>query len=509
MQEKNDSFFRVAAWLAVVSLVAKVLGFGREQAIAWRFGASAGVDSYVAALGVPQLFAGLLGGAIAVSFLPVYTAERAQGRGRSLSTTVGFILLVASLLATLITIVFAEQIVSVLVGSFSLEQQAQAAMLLRVLSAGTMFMSLTFFLTMLLNAHREFTLPALSPVIQNAVIVIGLVGMGIAGIKGLAWLTIFAATLPLLLLLVVAFRRGLPVFGRPSFADPALAKVLKLGMPILISSLFGQLYIIVDRRLASGLDTGSLAALNFSNKLVQLPIGLFIAALATAIYPALSEQVAQGDLKKFGETISSSLRVLILILIPSSVAFFVLRYPLVRLAFERGSFDEAATGMTALALGYYTIGLLGAAAAQILARAFYSLQDTLTPVKVGIATALVNTGFALVLVKPLAHGGLALANSLGFLFNSGVLMYVLYRRLGKADLKLVGLSLQVLGISLVMGLIALLVFNGFSNYGLLVPLAAATSVASLFYAGGLLLLGVPEARQVMTMVISRLPGGNK
>jgi len=91
-------------------------------------------------------------------------------------------------------------------------------------------------------------------------------------------------------------------------------------MPILVSSLFGQLYTIIDRRLASGLDTGSLAALNFSNKLVQLPIGLFITALATAIYPALSEHVAQGNLKKFAETISSSMRVLIILLIPSSVA---------------------------------------------------------------------------------------------------------------------------------------------------------------------------------------------
>jgi putative peptidoglycan lipid II flippase len=506
MQEDKSSYFKIAAWLAVLSLIAKVLGFAREQAIAWRFGASAGVDSYVAALAIPQLLAGLLGGAIAVSFLPVYTAERTQGKGRGLSVTVALILMVASLLATVATVVYADYVVSVLVGSFPLEQQAQTVILLRVLAVGTFFMSLTFFLTMLQNAHKEFTYPALSPVIQNAVIVAGLVWLGVKSIEGLAWLTILAASLPFLLLLLIGLRRGLPLLGRPSFSDPALARVLRLGMPILVSSLFGQLYTIVDRRLASGLDTGSLAALNFSNKLVQLPIGLFVTALATAIYPALSEHAAKADFKRFGETVLSSMRVLIILLIPSSVAFFVLRYPLVRLAFERGSFDTTATSMTSFALGFYAIGLLGAAAAQVLARAFYSLQDTLTPVKTGIATALVNTLLALVLVRPLAHGGLALANSIGFLFNAGVLFYVLRRRLGSASLPVAKLTLQVLALSLLMGLAMILPVNLLSGRGQLLMLGTAGAAGGIVYGTGLLFLRVPEVDRILKVVMERVRG---
>jgi len=188
---------------------------------------------------------------------------------------------------------------------------------------------------------------------------------------------------------------------------------------------------------------------------VQLPLGVFVMALSAAIYPTLSEHAARGDKQSFASALSASLRGVVLLLVPAAVGMFVLRYPIVRLAFERGSFDAVATTRTAQALGYYAVGLLGAALTQVLGRGFYSLQDTATPVKIGIATAFVNTAFAYLLVGPMAHSGLALANSLGFIFCALVMFYYLSRKLIKGSIRLLphiiksGIAAAVMGITAV------------------------------------------------------------
>lgn len=434
---KKHAMFGAALGLSALSLLSKLLGFVREQAIAWRFGASAAVDTYVAALVVPQLLAGIIGGAIATSFLPVYSTERESGRGRNVAATSFLATIILSALGSVIAIIFAAPIVRGLVGNFSLEQQALTVSLLRIMAFGTLLMSVSFFLTILFNGHRSFVLPALNPVVQNVVIVVGLLALGSLGISGLAWSTLVGMAIPVVALLAVALYKGLPITGFSRFNDPAFIRVLQLSAPIFISSLIGQLYMVVDRRLASGLDAGSLASLNFANKLVQLPVGIFVTALATVVYPTLAEFAAKGDKKGFAEATLTSLRGLVLLLLPASVGLYVLRYPIVRLAFERGSFDEVATTRTAFAVGYYAIGLLGVSVAQVLARAFYSLQDTITPVKVGIITAFVNIGLALALVQPLGHGGLALANSLGLTFNAVMLLYLLAQKLKSGTFNLV------------------------------------------------------------------------
>ncbi len=498
-EQRKHSVLRVTIGLSIVSFVAKMLGFVREQVIAWRFGATAGVDSYVAALSVPQILATIVGGAIASAFLPVYTAERskneksaAQVAGTALYLTVFF-----SLLGAMLSFVLAPGAIRVIAGQFPADQQALAVLLLRIMSVGTVLLGLSTFLTMLLNAHRQFLWPALTPLVSNGVIVVGLILAGAYGVGGLAWLTTASMALPITLLLAVAWVSKVRVFVLPDFRHPAIVKIGKLSAPILASSLFGQVYIMIDRFLASGLDEGSMAALNYALKLVQLPVGVFVTALATAVYPALADCAAAGDRRSFSATVASSLRGLLMLLIPATVGMFVLRYPIVQLAFERGSFDSAATAKTATALGFFSFGILGMAAGQILARAFYSLQETLTPVLIGIATAIVNIVLDLLLVKPMGQGGLALASALGFIFHATFMLWFLSRRLEPGSLNLWGTLLKVGLASSVVGVSSHATFSALAGHGSITALLAAVTVGVALYAVCLVVLrveGVPLLR---------------
>jgi len=498
--ENKNSVFKVALILSVVSILSRPLGFIREQVIAWRFGAGATVDAYVAAMFIPQLLAGIIGGILPIAFLPVYSEDRDTPAGSSLVATTTSAIAVLAIAGSALALVFAPALVRLLVGSFSAEQQALTVSLLQIMSFGTFLLSLAAFLTILFNSHGQFFLPALIPVLQNVIIIAGLFLLGAWGIDGLAWSTLASMGVTAGLLFMLALYRGFPVIATPKFWSPNFIKVLKLSAPIFVSSLFGQVYMVVDRRLASGLDVGSIAALNFANRLVQLPVSIFVAALATAAYPTLAALASRGDKKGFAETTIGSLRGLVVLLVPATVGLWVLRYPIVRLAFERGSFDADATAKTAYALGFYALGLLGLATAQVLSRAFFSLHDTLTPVKIGIATSLLNTFLALVLVIPLAHGGLALANSLGASVSALWLFYALRKKLGPVPMGMVSLLFKVGVSSLVMGLTSAVVMALTAGWGQIISLGAAVGAGLLAYGICLLLAKVDEVARIMKKV---------
>lgn len=504
MRQSKNSVLGTAVLLSFLSVMSKLLGFVREQVIAWRFGAGAAVDSYVAALLIPQVVAGLVGGTIAIAFLPVYSSLKGTQAGKRLVGTLVVSISFATIVVTIASLLFAPQIVQVLVGDFALEQQAMTADMIRILSLGMVFLSITAFLGILFNCHQLFAAPGLAPVLQNLVIVAGLLAVGGLGIRGLATFSALGFVVPAAVLLVVGFAKGLPLLSRPDFTDSNFLRVLKLAGPIVVGSLFSQLYMVIDRRLGSGLEAGSIASLNYGLKLVQLPVGIFVTALATAVFPRLSEYAAAKNRSGFGSTVSSSIRMLAILLIPASVGMIALRYPIAQLAFERGSFDAVATRQTAIALGYYAIGLLGVAGASILVRGFYSLQDTMTPVKIGVATTLVNIALAVVLVRPMGHGGLALANSLSVLFSASVLLYLLARHVEPGSLNFAPLLLKVVVAAMPMGLASLWVHGATTQFGQIVSLGLAVGVGITLYGALLYLFKVEELHSNLRLILTKL-----
>jgi putative peptidoglycan lipid II flippase len=191
-----------------------------------------------------------------------------------------------------------------------------------------------------------------------------------------------------------------------------------------------QINFLVNTFLASGLAGGSLAALNYAWMLMLLPQGIFAMGIATAAFPTFSDLAARGKRRELKETLSATLRLILYLAVPSTVALILLREPLINLLLQRGRFDPSSTATVAWALQFYALGLVAHSALEIVTRAFYSLHDTRTPVVVGVAAMGVNIILSLLLLAPLLHGGLALANSLATVGETAVLLIIIRRRLG-------------------------------------------------------------------------------
>ncbi|EYE87630.1 hypothetical protein Q428_12210 [Fervidicella metallireducens AeB] len=211
--------------------------------------------------------------------------------------------------------------------------------------------------------------------------------------------------------------------------DEGFRQMMILMVPGIIGLSVSQINYVVNQNIASQLDTGSITALRYAYRVMLLPLGIFAMSLATTIFPKLNTHVSRNEMDEYKKTFSMGIRTVMFITIPSMVGLLVLSSPIIRLLFKTGKFTEADVKVTAFALAFYSFGLLGQSAVQIITRGFYSIKDTKTPLKIGVLTVAINITLNLIFVKSssLAVGGIALSHSITTFIN----MYLLYRSLSK------------------------------------------------------------------------------
>jgi putative peptidoglycan lipid II flippase len=224
-------------------------------------------------------------------------------------------------------------------------------------------------------------------------------------------------------------------------------------IPVIIGSGAGQISLLVYRMLASGLVEGSISALNFATRLNLLVYGILAVAVANAIYPDLAKAVVYENKNRLINSVSHSLNVILMIIMPIAIGMIILRYPLVRIVYQRGAFDSTDVALTAFALLFYALGLPALSLREVIFNAFYSLQDTLTPMYIGIGTVVLNIVLNLILVRYLEVGGLALATSITFTISFFLLITVLSKKVGSIQSKLIVITgSKIILASLIMGL---------------------------------------------------------
>jgi len=206
-----------------------------------------------------------------------------------------------------------------------------------------------------------------------------------------------------------------------------------LLIPATLALAVNQINIVVSNVLASYLQPGSITYLFYSMRLVQFPIGIFGVAMGMAVLPTLSEHAVKGDFDKLTDDFSFALRLLFFITVPAMAGLIALREPIVNILFQRGKFDYTATVGTAQALLFYSMGIWSIVGVRVVTAGFYSLQDTRTPVKVAVIALAANIVFSILLMKPLKHSGLALANALASSINFTILFYFLRKKLKRVD----------------------------------------------------------------------------
>lgn len=454
----NKGFARATVIVSVLSVLSKIMGFVREQLVAWLFGASGLTDAYVVALAIPTVLTGVISNPVSTAFLPVFASyvARDDTKGATrLASSVITLSVGAFLLAGLAAIPFAPALVRLYAPGFSGHVFDSAVGLTRLFFPAFALPLLGALYKGILNTYKEFTVPGIAPFVQNLCIV-GLTALlaPALGVRGLAIATV-AGYLAFNLIQVPWVRRlrlGLSFMPEVS---PGTKQVANLALPLMVGGLATQLYTLVDKNLASRLAQGSIAALNFAGRIRYLPIDLFVTAVITVVFPALSEMWARKDEQAMGETLITGARFALFVCVPSAVGLAVLAKPVVRIAFERGAFTGTATLLTAGALSVYSLGIVGLALCRIVDVGFYSSQNTWYPVLLALGVSCVNIVCDLVLVGPLGHIGLALANVLASWLGAAAGLILYTKHIAGVNFRpLIGSGLKILLSSAVMGICA-------------------------------------------------------
>jgi putative peptidoglycan lipid II flippase len=335
--------------------------------------------------------------------------------------------------------------------------------------------------------------------------------LGLPPIAAIAIGTLVGGVAQLALQWPLLRRQGFSYRPILQWRDEGLRRVLTLMGPGTLGLAATQVNVFVNTVLATGEGTGAVSFLNYAFRLMYLPIGLFGVSIGTATLPAVSRHAAEHNHAAVRSTIADSMTLMMLLNVPATIGLMVLATPIVRVIFERGAFTPDATIATAAALRFYAVGLLGYSVVRIASPTFYAIGENRTPVKVSVATVIVNAGLNIALVRVLGFRGLALGTSIAALFNAALLMILLRRKLEGIEAPRIFASfLRILTASAVMGAAAAGVelalrtwLPGSSLAVQIVRLAAAIAVALAVLAAGAHLLRIREFREGVALVMRR------
>lgn len=517
-QGTTRSVVEAAGIVMFAILISRILGFVREMAIAKVFGRGYLTDIFYAAFAVPDLMYYLLvGGALSAAFIPVFTSYLAKDDEESgwlVASTFINVTVILLFAFTILGIIFAPLLAPLVAYGFEGEHRELLIKLMRMMFPAVFFTALAGLEMGILNSYRIFTAPAFGPILYNVCIIAGALVLGPRyGISGMAVGVVVGAIASFLLQLPFVLQRSKyrPVIN---LRHPGILRMVTLMIPSLVGLSITQINLIVNQNLASGLSGGDITALRLANRLVMLPMGIFAMAVSTAIFPTLSTQAAREEMSEFKSTLSLGLRTVFLVTVPSAVGFIVLREPIVKLLFERGEFTHTDTLATAYALLFYSFGLVAQSGIQITTRVYYALQDTVTPVKIGLITVAMNILLNLILLKftNLGHGGLALANSIAVTVNMIVLFFILRRKINGADGRRIVLSLlKSAVVSAVMGVAVYIVnpifqqmFGGLDTFGQALQVGGSIIIGVAVFGAGVFLLRMEEAYMILDIVKKRI-----
>jgi len=464
---ENHRITKAATLIGAGTLLSRISGFIRDMVVAYFFGAGMATDAFFVAFRIPNLWRRLVGeGSMTVSFIPVYTeylTQRTEKESQEV-THIGFTIAgVLLFVLTALGIIFSPILIKIFAWTWppNSEKFQLAVTLNRIMFPYLFFIGL-FALSMgILNSLRHFFAPAFATVLLN-VSIIGSVflfyyhfetpvmALAIGVLAG--GMLQFFFQIPFLISKKIDFRFNF------NFRHPAIKRIGFLMIPGLIGTAVYQINVLIDTMFATSLPDGSVSYLYYADRLMEFPLGIFVIAIGQAALPSFSSLVAQGKTEEFKETVSFAFRLGSFICIPAMVGLISLKTPILNLLLQRGAFDYFATEMTAKALLCYSIGLWAIGGVRVLAPAFYSLQDTWTPFKIGLVCLGINIILILILIGPLKHAGLALATSLSSMLNLFLLYRKLNHRLGGLDIaKNIKSLLKMLLCGFIMGWAAYLI----------------------------------------------------
>lgn len=500
-EEANRSRTRRLAFSTLTVMIAfaaaKGISLLQTFIIARTFGVGSEWDAFVTANRIPELlFTLIAGGALAHAFIPIFSGYLAQddrtGAWRTASHVINTIFTTTLIASTIVFFLAPWLVANVVASGFTPAEQEQTVQLMRMLLVSTLIFSVSGIVMGILQSFNHFLLPALAPIMFDVGILIGVLFLlEPFGVYGIAMGAVLGAALHLLIQVpgLIRFRaRWSPELG---LNDPVLWRVIRLMLPRVAGLGVFSLNFIVMNNIASRLGTGSISALDWGWRLMQIPQTLVGTAMGTVIFPTLAALSEVGDEDGKRGAMSGALRFILIATIPASVGLVLVGRPMISLL-EGGAFDATASALVYSTLQAFSLGLIVHSALEVVARSFYADKDTLTPLWAALGGAAINlflsftlsgvttaentfTAYRLVDATFPTLGfrpeqgnvaGLAVANSLGVMFEVVVLLFVLRRRWHGADENSIARTvIQATIASLVMGLVILGIEALWSTFG--------------------------------------------
>ena len=504
------SLARAGLIVSSAFLVSRILGYVRIVVIAGAFPTNE-LDAFFAAFRIPDLvFQLVAAGALSSALIPIvsglFTTDERQRAWRVVSTVINLMLIGLAVLAGVLFIL-APSIVPFITPGFEGEKLEKTIELTRIMLLSPIFLALGAVATSVLNAGGRFAASAVAPIVYNLAIIGGALILGPSlGIEGLALSVVAGSTGHLLVQLRPLARLGFRYEPRIVASDPAARKALVLMAPRAIGLGVTQITFIVVTSLASLLPAGAVSDFNFAFALLQIPLGIIGVPLGIVVLPSLSREAAVGRESAFAELLTRALRLLVYVMVPIAVVTAILREPIVEILFGSGKITDTDLDLVAVTLVGFLVGLTAHALIEVLARAFYARQDTVTPVAAAIGAVVINCSLAVVLVGPFGLPGIAVAIAIAAWVEAVVLLALLYRRL--PHFELLGLGRvgveSVIG-SAIAGAVAMVVLGAIetaigAEVGRLVLVGEVVVVGLVFglvYAGLSLVLRIPELPSIV------------
>ncbi|MEH6582008.1 MAG: murein biosynthesis integral membrane protein MurJ [Halioglobus sp.] len=438
----RPGLLRSSATVGVMTMLSRVLGLIRDVAIAAFVGATANADAFFVAFKIPNFLRRLFAeGAFSQAFVPVladYKEEGSVEAVKALVNRVAGVLGGTLLLITCLTIIAAPLVAAIFAPGFvsDPEKYQLTSELIRITFPYLFLISMTGFCGAILNSYGRFAVPAFTPVFLN----LSLIASAVLAspwfeepVFALAWGVFLAGVIQLLFQLPFLYR--LDLVPRPVWdtRDEGVRRIMTLMVPALFGVSVSQINLLLDTVLASFLPTGSVSWLYYSDRLTELPLGVFGIAIATVILPNLSAHKAASREGQFQHTLDWAVRCVLMIGFPAAVALILLAEPILITLFQYGALTPTDVTMASLSLRAYSLGLMGFMLIKVLAPGYYARKNLVTPVRIGIIAMAANMVMNVLFVLPLmyywniGHVGLALATSLSAYLNAGLLLRGLVR----------------------------------------------------------------------------------
>jgi putative peptidoglycan lipid II flippase len=524
---EKKQILKSASIISLVTVASRILGYVRDQRITLLLGTTLSADSFVLAYRIPNLFRRLVSeGTMSAAFIPVFTSymrERTPEEMWRFANRLFWTLALVLAIVTVLGVIFSPHVIQTFTSSDEVPGAWNEAIALnRIIFPYLFFVGLAALGMGILNCFGHFALPAATTVFMNLTVIIFSTAIVWNHFKSpaisLAVGVLVGGAIQFLVLVPQLVRRGMRFDFGISFAHDGIRNVARVMFPRFFGLGIAQINFFVNTYFANSpkMPRGSLTALYVADRVMELMLGGYAIAVATAILPIMSHQAAARDFEALKRTLTFAVRIVAYITVPAAIGLMTLREPIIRMLFQHGQFVAASTRLTARPLLYYAIGLPAMACVKLIVPAFYSAKDTKTPVIVAsISLALniiLNVVFLEYLFKRFQNGGPALATALSTFFDFTALFFVFRLRYGSLGSLKILLSLAKISVCAVLMGAGCLIANHYANYTLqmsffvqLITFIAMITGATLLYIGLTYVFKCPEIEEVYGIAMRR-PG---